>query len=279
MNPPSMPRAADSFPIWKYRKDGGVEKTEDFITVEEPLEIRIQGKSIAITMRTPGHDAELAVGFLFTERVINNREQIVEVAHCQRGDVDHPENIINVFLTNSSEIDFSSLTRHVFGSSSCGICGKATIETVTCDFNPLPIGHTVDLTILERIPDLARNHQDTFELTGGLHAACLFDKHGGFMICREDVGRHNAVDKVIGWHLLNQTEAEATILSISGRASFEIVQKAASAGIPVINAISAPSSLALELAQAAGITLVGFHRTNGFNIYTHPERIILPSQS
>jgi FdhD protein len=247
-------------------------RQSDTLVREEPLEIRVRGKSVAVTMRTPGHDRELAAGFLLSEGIIHHRDEIVEIAPCLESD--SPENTTNVFLAPSVEIDFARLTRYVFASSSCGLCGKASIESVHQHFSPIESNPRVAAPKLVALPNRMRTAQQTFSQTGGLHAAAIFDLTGNLLVLREDVGRHNAVDKVLGWGFLqNKLPFDAHVLLVSGRASFEIVQKALSVRIPIIAAVSAPSSLAVEFAQASNQTLVGFLRGKSFNVYTHPERI------
>lgn len=244
----------------------------DALAIEEPLEIRVRGRSIAVTMRTPGHDDELAAGFLLTEGIIRQRSDVIEIAPCLQGE--HPQNTLNVFLAPRVPVDFKKLTRHVFASSSCGLCGKASIESVHQHFPPVESELKVSAKLLSQLPDKMRAAQKTFAETGGLHAAAIFDSRGKMLLLREDVGRHNAVDKVIGAGFLkNKLPLSMHILLVSGRASFEIVQKALAARIPIIAAISAPSSLAVEFAKESGQTLVGFLRGDTMNLYAHPERI------
>ncbi len=248
----------------------------DSLAVEEPLEIRVRGRSVAVTMRTPGHDRELAAGFLLTERIIRQRQDLVEIAMCRASQ--EPENTLNVFLRSGVEVDFAALTRHVFASSSCGLCGKASIEAVKQHFPPVDSNSTVAARTLARLPERMRQAQKTFARTGGLHAAAIFDAKGKLLVLREDIGRHNAVDKVIGHGVLkNKLPFDQHILLVSGRASFEILQKALAARISVVAAVSAPSSLAVEFARANGQTLVGFLRGSTMNIYSHPERIVAPT--
>ena len=239
---------------------------------EEPLEIRVRGRSVAVTMRTPGHDRELAAGFLVTEGVVRSRKDIVEIAPCLGAD--EPENTLNVFLAPKVELDLKQLTRHVFASSSCGLCGKASIEAVHQHFPPIMGKLRVAARVLAGLPEKMRAAQATFAQTGGLHAAALFNLDGDLLVLREDVGRHNAVDKVLGWAFLeNRFPLESAILLVSGRASFEIMQKALAGRVPIVCAISAPSSLAVEFARESAQTLVGFLRGNTMNVYSSPERI------
>jgi FdhD protein len=244
----------------------------DALAREDPLEIRVRGKSVAVTMRTPGHDPELTAGFLVSEGIITNRNEIIEIAPCLESD--SPENTLNVFLAPSVQIDFARLTRHVFASSSCGVCGKASIESVHQHFSPVESSCAMAAEALTALPDRMRAAQQTFSQTGGLHAAAIFDLEGNLLVLREDAGRHNAVDKVLGWGFLQRKlPFDSHVLLVSGRASFEILQKALAARIPIIAAVSAPSSLAVEFARESNQTLMGFLRGKTFNVYSHPERI------
>lgn len=263
------------------RLDGeGSSTAADAIAVEEPLEIRVGGRSIAVTMRTPGHDAELAAGFLLTEGVVRSGADIVEVAHCESGHARQTGNVINVFLAAGVEMDFQRLTRHVFASSSCGLCGKAAIDAVIQTHPPVSSSLRISAAILESLPEKLRASQKAFDATGGLHAAALFDATGSMLVAREDVGRHNAVDKVIGWALQQgMTPLNALVLLVSGRVSYEIVQKALAAGLPLICAVSAPTSLAVELARESGLTLVGFLRGRTMNLYSGVWRVTGESES
>jgi FdhD protein len=248
-----------------------VEKA-DWLAREEPLEIRVRGRSVAVTMRTPGHDRELAAGFLLTERIVSERKQLVEIATCTASL--EPQNTLDVFLAPGVEVDFARLTRHVFAASSCGLCGKASIEAVKQHFPPVNSDLSVPAGLLLTLPGQMRRAQKAFSETGGLHAAAIFSARGKLLVLREDVGRHNAVDKVLGHGFLkNQFPFAAHVLLVSGRASFEILQKSLPARIPIVCAVSAPSSLAVEFARASGQTLVGFLRDGGMNIYSHPERV------
>jgi FdhD protein len=251
----------------------GARVRSDALAREEPLEIRVRGRSVAVTMRTPGHDKELAVGFLLTEGIVRSRADVVEIAPCMEGDA--PENTLNVFLAPAVQVDFEQLTRHVFATSSCGLCGKASIDAVHQHFPPVDSTLRIPAQILVRLPERMRAAQETFAQTGGLHAAGIFDINGTLLILREDVGRHNAVDKVLGHSFLeNKLPLDAHVLLVSGRASFEIVQKALAARIPIVAAVSAPSSLAVEFARESGQTLVGFLRDGAMNIYAGAERIV-----
>jgi FdhD protein len=258
--------------MWRWRVGASPGSEADKLAREEPLEIRVRGRSVAVTMRTPGHDRELAAGFLITERIVSQRKELIEIATCTASR--EPQNTLDVFLAPGVEVDFAQLTRHVFAASSCGLCGKASIEAVRQHFPPINSGLAVSAKTLLQLPARMRKAQPAFAQTGGLHAAAIFDVNGKLLVLREDVGRHNAVDKVLGYGFLkNQFPFAAHILLVSGRASFEIMQKALPARVPIICAVSAPSSLAVEFARAAGQTLVGFLREGGMNIYSCPERI------
>ncbi|PYJ03876.1 MAG: formate dehydrogenase accessory sulfurtransferase FdhD [Verrucomicrobia bacterium] len=244
----------------------------DALAREEPLEIRVRGRSVAVIMRTPGEDRELAAGFLLTEGIIKKPGDIVEIAPCLEGEA--PENTLNVFLAPAVAVDFDQLTRHVFASSSCGLCGKASIEAVHQHFPPIESNLTVSARTLSGLPPRMRAAQVTFASTGGLHAAALFDARGKLIALREDVGRHNAVDKVLGYGLLEGLlPFDVHLLLVSGRASFEIMQKALAARVPLVAAVSAPSSLAVDFARESGQTLVGFLRGRAMNVYCGAERI------
>ena len=245
----------------------------DFVAIEEPLEVRIRGNAIAITMRTPGHDIELAAGFISTEGIIEERSEILEIAHCENGKANDGRNIVNAFLHPAVKIDWEQFKRHFFTNSSCGICGKATIESVQSLFPAITSNTSITTRILNTFPDKLRQAQKTFHETGGLHAAALFTADGSMISIREDVGRHNAVDKVIGHSFLAERKLSNLILMVSGRVSFEIMQKALAHKIPIVAAISAPTSLAIEFATQNKQALVGFMRNNKMNIYAGHEYI------
>jgi FdhD protein len=255
--------------VVRYR-DGDVAHVSDDVAHEEPLEIRVRGRAVSVTMRTPGHDEELAAGFLLTEGLIRRAADVLRIVPCDRNDAG---NVLNVLLAPDVHVDFDKLTRHVFASSSCGLCGKATIDAVRATFPPVESDLPLDAATLLSMPDAMRKQQSTFDLTGGLHAAALFGGSGNLIVLREDVGRHNAVDKVIGHALLHDITPDRHVLAVSGRSSFEIVQKALAARIPVIAAVSAPSSLAVAFCRESNQTLVGFLRERRMNVYSHPERI------
>ena len=258
---------------WKQGSPG--QAADDFLSREEPLEIRVKGESVAVTMRTPGHDEELALGFLLSEGVIAVPGDVLEVAPCQQGEAALHGNVLNVFLAPNVELDLAKLRRNVYASSSCGLCGKASIESVHGHFAPLAKREPfVAAETMLQLPVKLRAEQETFDKTGGLHAAGLFDAEGKLLTMREDVGRHNAVDKALGRSMLDGNfPLDDRVLMVSGRASFEILQKALAGRVPVICAVSAPSSLAVEFARESGQTLVGFLRGDTFNVYSHPERI------
>ncbi len=257
---------------------GGVRSERpDTVATEEPMEIRVGGpgqeaRAVAVTMRTPGGDYELAAGFLFTEGLIAPGE-VQRVAYCDDlGDEEQRYNIVTITLDRP--FDHERLHRNFYATSSCGICGKAALEDVEVRCAPVASGTEVAASVLVSLPDALRAKQRVFDRTGGLHAAGLFTPAGELITLREDVGRHNAVDKVIGEQLLaGRVPLADHVLQVSGRASFEIVQKAAVAGIPVVSAVSAPSSLAIEAAERFGMTLVGFVREGRCNVYSHPERV------
>jgi len=264
--------AALATEVVRYDLNARPKAGQDSVAREEPLEIRVRGRSIAVTMRTPGYDRELAAGFLLSEGLIRERNHIVELAPCRASAA--PENTLNVFLAPDVEVDFQSLTRHVFASSSCGLCGKASIESVHQHFAPVDSKIIVSARLISELPDKLREAQETFAQTGGLHAAAVFDSLGRLLVLREDIGRHNAVDKVLGWGLLEKKlPFDSHILLVSGRASFEIMQKALAARVPIVCAISAPSSLAVDFARESSQTLVGFLRGSRMNVYSCAKRI------
>jgi len=296
-----MITATRSFEIVRVRGRAR-EKATDRAAAEEPLEIRLHGRPFATIMRTPGADRELAAGFLLSERIVRSVDDIGTIEHCtDRGperpaphedpaphempaphqspapqDVAaRPQNVVNVTLVDQSHLERALGTRRqLTASASCGVCGRETIESLTADMAPIRSTLSVSGADVAMLPQRLRKAQRVFDETGGLHAAGLFAADGRLVDVAEDVGRHNAVDKVIGGRLLrDELPLADRLLCVSGRTSFEIVQKAAVAGVPLVAAVSAPSSLAIELANACGVTLVGFVRGDGFNIYTYPERI------
>lgn len=259
----------------------------DLCAVEEPLEIRIgygkenerNQKNISVTMRTPGNDFELATGFLFTEGILKKYEDILSIKYCTNlNTTENNENIVRIELQPHVDFDLKNVERNFYTSSSCGVCGKASIDSVrtVVQKNIASEIIKIEASLIIQLPDILRKHQNVFEYTGGLHACALFDLNGSLLLIREDVGRHNALDKLIGAAVAsNQVPLNNHILVLSGRASFELIQKAAMAGIKVVCAVGAPSSLAVEIAIEFGITLIGFLRDNRFNIYCNPELLIL----
>ena len=261
----------------------------DIVATEEPLEIRIYHPglngmdhiSVAVTMRTTLNDYELAAGFLFTEGLINGREEIRRIAYCTDDDVNQHYNIVNVYLKSDVAFDSSQLTRNFYTSSSCGICGKASLEALELReyVKPSHDRPTIISGIINQLPGSLRKSQKIFNKTGGIHAAGLFNTDGQLLAVREDVGRHNALDKLIGWGLLaGKMPFHENILVVSGRVSYEIIQKALAAGIPIVVAVGAPSSLAVDLANNFDMTLVGFVKSDVFNIYSGETRIIKSKQ-
>ena len=262
-------------------RDGRAEADDDAVAAEEPLEIRLawgeRVQRLAVTMRTPGHDADLAVGFLAGEGVVRHPDDVVEAVHTplQGGTAD--PNVVVVGLAPGVRFDAGRLERHVYTTSSCGVCGKASLEAVRAIRGPdLAAGPRLTPEAILALPDALRRAQSAFDATGGLHAAALFDARGALLRVREDVGRHNAVDKVVGSFLRGGAAVPPeSVLLVSGRASFELVQKAVAAGVPVLAAVGAPSSLAVDLATDAGLTLVGFVRDSRFNVYAGAQRLAL----
>ena len=254
-------QASQTITLIQHRPNGAAE-IEDQVAVEEPLEIRLDGHPVAVVMRTPGHDEELAAGFLVTEGIVSSVDQLRKIEPRPE------ENRVLVFLADGVAVDLGRLTRHLFTGSSCGLCGKATLEAIFTDFPPIERRIEISDAVLLAAPAKLRAAQTTFESTGGLHAAGIFSADGELLVLREDIGRHNAVDKVIGHALLNGIDLKSTILLVSGRLSFEIMQKALAARIPAVAAISAPSSLAVEFARKSGQTLIGFLRPPVFNRYS-----------
>jgi FdhD protein len=259
----------------------------DQLATEEPMEIRLLARgvrhTVGVTMRTPGNDFELAAGFLHGEGVIAGRDDIAGISYCVEPDVDAAQqyNIVNVTLRPDTAPDLAPLERHFSITSACGVCGKASLDALRVRSCPvIPPGPQIPADVLYRLPGTLRRSQGLFEQTGGLHAAALFDTDGHLIALREDVGRHNALDKLVGWALLEGTlPLSECILLVSGRASFEILQKSLAAGIPIVCAVSAPSSLAVDLAREFGITLVGFLRGERCNVYTRRERVVLPTRA
>jgi FdhD protein len=266
------------------RVEGGatVGRNDDAIAVEEPLEIRLgipaaghlQHKAVSITMRTPGDDFELAAGFLYTEGILQSHQQVKAISHCGRGK--GATNTLRVDLVDGVVVDFKRLERNFYTTSSCGVCGKSSLEALATGARKVspPQGFTVPARLIDELPAKLRERQHTFQTTGGLHAAALFSCDGELLGLREDVGRHNAVDKLIGSRFLaGLLPADQAILFLSGRASFELLQKAVMAGIPVVCPGGAPSSLAISAAREFGVTLLGFVRDGRYNVYAGDERL------
>lgn len=261
------------------------EQRADLLVVEEPLEIRIgfgpatdrQQRKLSVTMRTPGNDIELALGFLLTEGIITNFSEIASIRHCVDARQSAKENVIRAELMPEVNIDFEKLQRHFYTSSSCGVCGKTSIEAVKVHCEPVTSSLTCAATVIQSLPSKIKSAQPLFEQTGGIHASALFTQEGELELLREDVGRHNALDKIIGNRLAQGlVPLIDSILLVSGRASFELVQKACVAGIPIMVAIGAPSSLAVEMARANRMTLIGFAKSDRFNVYCGHERVADP---
>jgi FdhD protein len=266
--------------VWVV-ENGQVRSHLDRLATEEPLEIRLiagdRRQTIAVTMRTPGNDFELAAGFLYSEGVISQRTDIRRMSHCLDPGVavENRYNIANVQLAEDLLPDWRSLERHFYTSSACGVCGKASLESLSLqDRPPIALGQLVTDRVLYSLPEQLRSAQRVFAVTGGLHAAAVFDTQGQLLAVREDVGRHNALDKLIGWALLrDELPLSDRVVLVSGRSSFEILQKCMMAGVPIICGVSAPSSLAVALAKEFQMTLVGFLRGQRFNVYAGMERI------
>ena len=256
---------------------GTARTRRDVLATEEPLEVRLlsqtERRSVAVTMRTPGGDFELVAGFLFCEGVLGTRDDIERISYCVDADAEQRYNIINVTLRGELP-DLRSLERHFYTSSACGVCGKASLEALEVRCAALPQTFSVTPGQITALPDKLRDAQGLFEATGGLHAAALFSKEGELLALREDVGRHNALDKLLGWALLeNLLPLSEHIILLSGRASFELLQKSLAAGVQVVCAVSAPSSLAVSVAKEFGMTLIGFLRNERFNIYAGDARV------
>jgi FdhD protein len=256
--------------------DGKLRRKEDYLAAEEPLEIRVGDTPLSVTMRTPGHDLELAAGFLFTEGLVQHRSQILSLEEPEAAQADENRgNVVVAKLAAGADYDSDRMRRNFFAASSCGICGKASIDAIRSRTLAAPNPNfRLDPEVLVRLPETLRESQAVFGRTGGLHAAALFDAAGKLLVLREDIGRHNAVDKVIGWALReNRVPLSDAILMVSGRGGFEIVQKAIVAGLPVVASVSAPSSLAVQLAREMGQTLIGFLRGRRFVVYSGDSRI------
>lgn len=262
-----MPEEFSEFEICK--QIGTERRNEsDQVAREEPLQITIDGTPVAVVMRTPGHDKDLVGGFLLTEGLVGSLDDVIRI------DLENQQNHAYVFLVDDVVFDHKKLCRNLFSASSCGICGKASIEAIHQNASPIGEGFQITSSVVLGLPDVLRADQEVFSNTGGLHAAALVSVHGDILALREDVGRHNAVDKVVGWAAEQKTDLSATLLQLSGRVSFEVMQKALVARIPIVSAISAPSSLAVEFARESNQTLIGFLRPPKFNIYAGAARIV-----
>jgi len=278
-----MASSVSSAKIIKIGKQGGKENVPDLVAIEEPLEIRLgigsenqrEQFSLSVTMRTPGHDKELALGFLFTEGIIADISEVNSIEYCETVKPEEKENVIRIELSPSVKVDEGRFSRNFYTNSSCGVCGKSSIEAIQVVIPETKASFTkVGARLVCKLPEVLKQEQKVFEHTGGIHACGLFNMKGELLKLREDVGRHNAVDKLIGSVLIEKdVPASQKILMLSGRVSFELVQKAARAGIQFIVAIGAPSSLAIEMAKKHQITMVGFLKNSSFNIYSGEERI------
>jgi FdhD protein len=272
-----MGRVTTRRPVQHLSADTTVSRPET-LAVEEPLELRVNGSPITVTMRTPGSDVELAQGFLLTEQIIEHRDDVVAIRYCSGTGPDgtNTYNVLDITLASTVPAPDVDVTRNFYTTSSCGVCGKASLDAVrlTSRYQPGDQPARIAAQTLTAMPKRLRSAQKAFASTGGLHAAGLFDVDGTMLAVREDIGRHNAVDKVIGWALENdRIPLSNLVLLVSGRASFELTQKAVMAGLPVLAAVSAPSSLAVDLASESGLTLVAFLRGDSMNIYSRPDRI------
>lgn len=270
-------RVTQRVKVTRYRNEK-FSTREDHLAAEEPLEIQINGRAFTITMRTPGDDFDLVAGFLVSEGVIHHHSQVETLRYCPGTDEDGLQtfNVVEAVLAPGVQLPDTAIERNVYTTSACGICGTASIDAVekVGNFVLPPAPNTIDLDVLLSLPDRLRDAQELFSKTGGVHAAGIFDFAGNLLYIKEDVGRHNAVDKVVGASLRDgKLPLSSTVLQVSGRASFELVQKAWMAGVPILSAVSAPSSLARDLAERANLTLAAFSRGDSINLYTHTERI------
>ncbi len=260
-------------------EDGRARVKSDQLATEEPMEIRLvkgaEKQTVAVTMRTPGNDFELAAGFLYGEGIVSSQDEIQKISYCVDADADQRYNIVNVELRGDRDYDLRPLERYFYTTSACGVCGKASLEQL--ELRGCPVigpGPEISAETVYSLPEKLREAQNLFESTGGLHAAALFDAEGELLALREDVGRHNATDKLVGWALLEgKLPLSGGIVMVSGRSSFEILQKCLTAGVPIVCAVSAPSSLAVDVAREFNMTLVGFLRGRRFNVYAGSERI------
>ncbi|OZE94995.1 sulfurtransferase FdhD [Rhodococcus sp. 15-2388-1-1a] len=278
-----MGRITTRRPVVRLRGEHRVERP-DTLVVEEPLELRVNGVALAVTMRTPGHDVELVHGFLLTEGVIASGADIAAARYCDGVDDEgaNTYNVLDVTLAEGVAPPETGVERNFYTTSSCGVCGKGSLDAIRLRTEHSPVADSVVVTsaTLSGLPDTLRAAQKVFDTTGGLHAAALFTADGEMLVLREDVGRHNAVDKVVGWAVTNdRIPLQGTVLMVSGRASFELAQKAVMSGIPILAAVSAPSSLAVDLATESGLTVVGFLRGRSMNIYSHADRVLVSEGS
>ncbi|PPG48894.1 formate dehydrogenase accessory sulfurtransferase FdhD [Rathayibacter sp. AY1E9] len=274
-----MSRSVARTRLTAVRADDPPRRREDVLAVEEPLEIRVGGRRFSVTMRTPGDDFDLVAGFLVSEGVLTESEQLAAMRYCASGSEpgENTYNVVDASVRGGREAVLLERERSVYTTSSCGVCGLASLEAVATDsaWSVAEDDLRVERELLVSLPDRLREAQAVFERTGGVHAAGLFDADGSLLVLREDVGRHNAVDKVVGWGLREgRLPLRGTLLQVSGRASFELVQKAVMAGIPLLAAVGAPSSLAVDLARDSGLTLIGFSRGSGFNLYAGDARLL-----
>ncbi|PPF24102.1 MULTISPECIES: formate dehydrogenase accessory sulfurtransferase FdhD [unclassified Rathayibacter] len=274
-----MSRSVARTRLTAVRADDPPRRREDVLAVEEPLEIRVGGRRFSVTMRTPGDDFDLVAGFLVSEGVLTESEQLAAMRYCASGSGpgENTYNVVDASVRGGREAVLLERERSVYTTSSCGVCGLASLEAVATDsaWSVAEDDLRVERELLVSLPDRLREAQAVFERTGGVHAAGLFDADGSLLVLREDVGRHNAVDKVVGWGLREgRLPLRGTLLQVSGRASFELVQKAVMAGIPLLAAVGAPSSLAVDLARDSGLTLIGFSRGSGFNLYAGNARLL-----
>ncbi|MDG0993869.1 MAG: formate dehydrogenase accessory sulfurtransferase FdhD [Akkermansiaceae bacterium] len=261
-----MPDESAEYQICK--QDGSSRRSEvDHVAREEPLQITVDGTPVAVVMRTPGHDEDLVRGFLITEGIVDN------LNYVSRIDLEQKQNHAYVFLTDDVMLDQARLSRNLYSASSCGICGKASIDSIRQSYPPVEDGFSIHEHVLLGLPKTLSNAQQIFLSTGGLHAAALMDAAGQVLVLREDVGRHNAIDKVIGCGLVDGIDFSNTLLQLSGRVSFEVMQKALAVGIPMVSAISAPTSLAVDFARESNQTLVGFLRPPSYNVYAGEQRV------
>ena len=280
---PVRPGPISPTSAWEVRV-GTTDRGEDSLATEEPLEIRLLSGGtrypVAVTMRTPGADFELAVGFMFSEGILKDGEQLRRVSYCVERDVEEQQryNIVNVEVAGLAPADLAPLERHFSVTSACGVCGKATLEALhRRGYKPVPQGPSLPADLLRSLPAKLRRAQRLFDTTGGLHAAGLFSAEGELVALREDVGRHNAMDKLVGWALMEgRLPLASHVVLVSGRSSFELVQKSLAAGVAALCSVSAPSSLAVDLAREFGLTLVGFLREDRFKVYSGEERACLP---